>query len=198
MPYGLDGKTAEHVRAAAEHFGQAHNISNVGGWRAKGSVPGSDHPKGLALDFMTRSRSVGDGLAADLIKNASAWNVKYVIWYRQIWHPGRGWKPYSGPSDHTDHVHASFGDKPGPGTKNPPSKPGGINPLDPLGVAGAIKAVGDRLGELGESAAKIGKVADVATRFFLPTNLVRAASGFAGLMFVLIGIWFLSREIRNS
>lgn len=198
MPYGLDNRTKEHVRSAAEYFGQSHNISSVGGWRSKGSVPGSDHPKGLALDFMTRSRSVGDALAADLIKNASAWNVKYVIWYRNIWHPGRGWKPYSGPSDHTDHVHASFGDKPGPGTKEPIKLPGGINPLDPLGVAGAIKGVGDRLGELGQSAAKIGKVADLVTRAFLPTNLVRGAAGFAGLFFVLIGIWFLSREIRNA
>ncbi len=197
MAYQL-GNVAPHVRAAADHFGRAHNISTIGGWRARGSVPGSDHPKGLALDYMTRSKPVGDALARDLIENAQAWNVKYVIWWRQIWHPGRGWKPYSGPSAHTDHVHASFGDKPGKGGGKPLNPSPISSVLDPLGVAGAIKNVGDRLGEIGQSAAKIGTVADLLTRAFLPTNMVRGAAGFAGAIFVLIGIWFLSREIRNS
>ena len=35
----------------------------------------------------------------------------YVIWYRQIWLPGSGWKAYSasgGPAAvHTNHVHLS-------------------------------------------------------------------------------------------
>lgn len=197
MPYPLDNRTAPHVRAAAEHFGPAHDISSVGGWRSKGSVPGSDHPKGLALDFMTRSRATGDALAADVLRNAQAWNVKYVIWFRQIWSPGKGWRPYSGPSSHTDHVHVSFGDKPGPGTKAPKITDR-MDVLDPLGVAGAIKDVGGKIGAIGEQLAGVGKVADLMTRLFLPTSIVRGAAAFAGTLFVLFGIWFLSREIRNS
>lgn len=196
MGYGLNDRTKPHVRQAADFFGGRHNIADVGGWRARGSVPGSDHPKGLALDFMTRSRATGDALAADLIKNADAWNVKYVIWNRRIWQPGEGWSPYSGPSDHTDHVHASFKETPGKGAggSSPPPK----NVLDPLGVAGAIREVGERVGKIGEQVASVGKVADLLARAFLPTTWVRGSAALAGTLFVLIGIWLLSREIRNS
>jgi hypothetical protein len=45
------------------------------------------------------------------VKNASRLGVMYVIWYRQIWMPGQGWRSYSGsggPSaTHTNHVHLS-------------------------------------------------------------------------------------------
>lgn len=198
MPYGLDDRTKEHVRRAADYFGSAHDISSVGGWSARGSVPNSDHPKGLALDFMTRSRSTGDALAADLIRQANAWNVKYVIWWRQIWSPGKGWRPYHGPSSHTDHVHASFGAKPGTGVPDAGSRPPGVNVLDPLGVAGAVREVGAKVGAIGDQFAKVGKVAELMTRAFLPTSLVRGAAAFAGTIFVLIGIWFLSREVRDS
>lgn len=105
--YGLKGVT-RNTAAAADYFGSKYGISNIGGYRSHGSVPGSDHPKGRALDFMTSNRSRGTSLANDVIKNAKKWNVKYVIWYRYIWSPGRGWRKYSGPSDHTDHVHVSF------------------------------------------------------------------------------------------
>lgn len=104
--YGLKGVSPNTARAA-DYFGSRYGISNIGG-RGPGSVPGSDHPKGRALDFMTSNKSKGTNLANDVIKNYRAWNVKYVIWNRYIWHPGRGWTRYSGPSDHTDHVHVSF------------------------------------------------------------------------------------------
>jgi hypothetical protein len=105
--YKLKGITS-NTSAAANYFGSRYGIKNIGGYREHGSVPGSDHPKGRALDFMTSNVSKGNALANDLIKNYKAWNVKYVIWNRYIWQPGRGWKKYSGPSAHTDHVHASF------------------------------------------------------------------------------------------
>lgn len=92
---------------AADYFGSKYGINNIGGV-GPGSVPGSDHPKGRALDFMTRNSKQGDALANDVIQNYKAWNVKYVIWNKYIWSPDRGWRKYSGPSDHTDHVHVSF------------------------------------------------------------------------------------------
>lgn len=197
MSYSL-GSVKPWVAAAADFFGKAHNISSIGGWRAHGSVPNSDHPKGLALDYMTRSKATGDALAADLLRNASAWNIKYIIWYRQIWQPGKGWQPYHGPSPHTDHVHASFKDTPGKATNTLNPMPGGGSLLDPLGVAGAIKGVGEQLHDLAGSAAQIGKVADLITRAFLPSSMLRGAAGFMGTILILIGIWFLSREIRNG
>ncbi len=78
-----------------------------------------EHPKGRACDWsLIRSGFVhaqnkdqilyGNNLAAFLIRNADRLGIYYVIWYKQIWFPATGWKSYSGPSDHTDHVHMSL------------------------------------------------------------------------------------------
>ena len=56
-------------------------------------------------------RTYGNNLAAYFVFNANRLGVLYVIWFRQIWLPGSGWRAYSGsgsPSaDHTNHVHLS-------------------------------------------------------------------------------------------
>ena len=83
-----------------------------------------EHPKGRACDFSANAttfkdaaatgsdKAYGDRLAAYFVKNADRLGVLYVIWYRQIWQPGTGWKSYSasgGPSVvHTNHVHLSM------------------------------------------------------------------------------------------
>lgn len=109
--YGLQ-RVTPNTSKAADYWGSKYGIKTVGGFREHGSVPGSDHPKGRALDFMIndiKNGSVtGTSLANDVIKNYKAWNVSYVIWNRYIWFPGSGWQKYSGPSPHTDHVHVSF------------------------------------------------------------------------------------------
>ena len=85
---------------------------------------GGEHPKGRACDFAAATggfenvsatggdRSYGNAVAAFYIKNASRLGVLYVIWYRQIWMPGTGWRSYSGggspAADHTNHVHLSM------------------------------------------------------------------------------------------
>ena len=86
-------------------------------WRAYGSVPGSDHPKGRAIDVMTWSnRSLGWRIANWAVANAGALGVKYVIFNARIWTRSRGWHAYRHPSDpcncnptlrHDDHVHIS-------------------------------------------------------------------------------------------
>lgn len=107
--YKLGGVKA-HVKAAAEKYGPQFGIKDIGGYRAVGSVSNSDHPKGLALDFMVSAKTDkarGDALANALLADPQ---VTYVIWDKRIHsRDARGWRPYSGgPSDHTDHVHASF------------------------------------------------------------------------------------------
>jgi hypothetical protein len=83
-----------------------------------------EHGKGRACDFSANSatfknvaatgsdKAYGDRLAAYFVKNADRLGIMYVIWYRQIWLPGTGWKAYSptgGPSVvHTNHVHLSM------------------------------------------------------------------------------------------
>jgi septal ring factor EnvC (AmiA/AmiB activator) len=93
------------------------DVYSIGGWRPYGSVPGSDHPRGRALDVMTWSnRSLGWRIASWAAGNAYALDVKYVIFNGRIWTRGRGWHAYRHPSDpcncnptlrHDDHVHIS-------------------------------------------------------------------------------------------
>lgn len=108
--YKLKG-IAKDVASAADYWGSKYGIRTIYGL-GPGSVPGSDHPKGLALDFMINNlkngHNIGTSLANNLISSYRQWNVKYIIWNRYIWQPGRGWRRYHGPSPHTDHVHASF------------------------------------------------------------------------------------------
>jgi hypothetical protein len=82
-----------------------------------------EHPKGRACDFSANAttfkdaaatgsdKAYGDRLAAYFVTNADRLGVMYVIWYRQIWMPGTGWRAYSatgGPAAvHTNHVHLS-------------------------------------------------------------------------------------------
>ncbi|WP_088977194.1 coiled-coil domain-containing protein [Micromonospora coxensis] len=78
-----------------------------------------EHPKGKACDWSLQNsgfapwhnndtRMYGNNLTAFLIRNADRLGIYYVIWNRQIWFPATGWKSYSGPSNHTDHVHMSL------------------------------------------------------------------------------------------
>jgi hypothetical protein len=83
-----------------------------------------EHPQGRACDFAASAngfggaafgsdKEYGDRLASFFVHNADALAVQYVIWYRQIWFPGIGWRAYGSadgtPSgDHTNHVHISI------------------------------------------------------------------------------------------
>ena len=78
-----------------------------------------EHPKGRACDWSLQksgfapwhnrdTREYGNNLMAFLVRNADRLGILYVIWNKQIWFPATGWKSYSGPSDHTDHVHVSM------------------------------------------------------------------------------------------
>jgi hypothetical protein len=78
-----------------------------------------EHPKGRACDWSLQksgfapwhnkdTREYGNNLMAFLVRNADRLGILYVIWNKMIWFPATGWKSYSGPSDHTDHVHVSM------------------------------------------------------------------------------------------
>jgi peptidoglycan hydrolase CwlO-like protein len=106
--------TAKRLYGLVERIFDVHSI---GGWRPYGSVPGSDHPRGRAIDVMTWSnRSLGWRIANWAVANAWALDVKYVIFNGRIWTRSRGWHGYRHPSDpcncnptlrHDDHVHIS-------------------------------------------------------------------------------------------
>lgn len=139
------GAVKAHVRAAAEEIAARFQITTIGGWRATGSVSNSDHPKGLAIDVVTKTK--GTMVAEWTIANAKRLSVTYVIWNRRVYdtRSGKGWTAYSGPSPHTDHVHISF--YPGPGDGSAPvdtaraGESGDAN-------AGCLKALLDMLNPL--------------------------------------------------
>lgn len=101
-------------------------VSVIGGWRPKGSVPNSDHPKGKAIDVMVTTggrdavgpqQELGDDIATFMTGNATTLGVTYVIWDNRIWTRRSGWKTYcriTCPQGsvtptylHQDHVHVS-------------------------------------------------------------------------------------------
>jgi hypothetical protein len=90
---------------------QFQGVQNWGIWgdeNHKKSV--SDHNTGDALDIGITGLDQGNEIAQKLIKEAQDKNIKYIIWNKQIWNPSvsNSWRPYSGKSPHTDHVHVSF------------------------------------------------------------------------------------------
>ncbi|WP_326834538.1 hypothetical protein VSH64_06375 [Amycolatopsis rhabdoformis] len=90
------------------HILTKFKVSSVGG-RA-GRAGASDHPAGLALDFMVDT-TTGNALAAYVLAHQSQFGVTYVIW-RQRYNDGSGWDPMedrgSPTANHFDHVHVSF------------------------------------------------------------------------------------------
>lgn len=86
-------------------------VGTVGGLGGRPNV--SDHPRGLAVDFMTAGGVAGDQLADYALRYKDNLKIKYVIWKQRInygdgggWHgmPNRG----SATANHFDHVHISF------------------------------------------------------------------------------------------
>lgn len=90
------------------HILTKFDVDSVGG-RADRSGS-SDHPSGLALDFMVDT-GTGNALADYVLANQSKFGVKYVIW-RQRYNDGSGWSTMedrgSATANHYDHVHVSF------------------------------------------------------------------------------------------
>ncbi|HOY80508.1 MAG TPA: hypothetical protein PLB92_00075, partial [Rhodoglobus sp.] len=112
---------ALNTQAAADFIRRTWpQITDIGTWRAAGSVAGSDHPKGKALDAMLPGYSspAGKQLGTNVAEwfRTNPWNfgTKYVIYYDRIADGGGGWGPYSHPGGnndtlaHRDHVHISF------------------------------------------------------------------------------------------
>lgn len=83
-------------------------VQTVGG--VGGRAGTSDHPSGLALDFMV-GKATGDQLADYVLKYRKELKVKYVIWRQRI-NFGSGWQAMEDrggtTANHYDHVHVSF------------------------------------------------------------------------------------------
>lgn len=105
---GQLGAVKGFVREAAEFLGCAYDVDTMHG--VAGRAGTSDHPSGLAVDFMI-GRSAGDALADCALQNMDALGIKYIIWEQRINH-GDGWEMMEDrggdTANHFDHVHISF------------------------------------------------------------------------------------------
>lgn len=122
--------TFEATIAAFGAPGKTSSIHSVTCWDPHPQNPRSDHPKGRACDFFPTTAGTfpagielenGWRIAGWLRANASALQVKYLIWQGRYWDPSTrdqdGWGvPYNGggiynPRDatggHFDHIHLS-------------------------------------------------------------------------------------------
>ncbi|GHO92894.1 hypothetical protein KSF_029420 [Reticulibacter mediterranei] len=102
------------------------NTGDYGITRDCGSEDGiSEHKEGRAWDWKVNANNPQDVATVNTLfkwlfatdkyghKNAmiTRLGIMYIIWNKQIWGAYRasdGWRPYSGVSEHTDHVHFSF------------------------------------------------------------------------------------------
>lgn len=138
--------TKPWVNAAGQLLGSMFGIKTIYGWRQSDPFP--DHPSGHALDFMTDIPN-GNALASYAIANANALGIKYIIHNRQVWNPKQGWHSYTSTSNpHTDHVHITFNDNPGPAYTNGSLNTqllgnGGGTGIDPNAVAAGLGNLGD-------------------------------------------------------
>lgn len=114
------GGVRPHVAQAGHYLKNRFGIGTVGGVGQRANA--SDHPKGLALDFMTYN-DVGKGNAlAGFLSSPQNWQhfaVKYIIWRQQIANSPGAWKGManrgSPTANHMDHPHVSFQGGPGSG-----------------------------------------------------------------------------------
>ncbi|HEX5525171.1 MAG TPA: transglycosylase SLT domain-containing protein [Pedococcus sp.] len=124
------GGVQPHVAAAGAEI-EAKFGRLPGGIGGVGSRPNaSDHPFGLALDFMTMTDvALGNRIAGYLQANAQRMAVKYLIW-QQRFNDGGGWSAMADrgnpTANHMDHVHSSFLNFGAPGS--PFSGLGGFDP----------------------------------------------------------------------
>ncbi len=100
--------TKPHVAQVGNHIKAKFGVKNVGG--VAGRANASDHPSGLALDFMVDA-ATGNAIAEYILANQKDFGVSYVIW-RQRYNDGSGWDTMEdrggATANHMDHVHVSF------------------------------------------------------------------------------------------
>ncbi|MCE3553756.1 hypothetical protein LWC33_20150 [Pseudonocardia sp. RS11V-5] len=105
---GSLGAVKPWVSDAVEFLGCRFGEPQTLGGGSRGNA--SDHPSGLAADFMV-GRATGDAIADCALQNMQALGVSCVIWQQRI-NYGSGWRAMedrgSPTADHEDHVHVSF------------------------------------------------------------------------------------------
>lgn len=176
----------------------------------------SHHADDNAVDFMGFNQ---DALAA-LFMGVPSLEVFHFSnatgkWYGKS--KGKDVDPNKHPdlvNEHKNHLHVALGpDQVGPGSildqlrkglaAITPSLGIGAGALSgfiaaPGNVTDALTNVGTGIYSIAQSAVSVGALANTVTRAFLPTNILRGVFFLFGVMAILIGVWFLAREVKES
>lgn len=184
MPYAL-GAVKPHVKTCAETVGPKFGIKVIYGVGVRAGV--SDHPKGLALDFMC-DVATGRKVLAHLRANWDVYGIAYLIHEQTIYESatgaGKKMEDRGGvTANHFDHVHASFdttaaGGTPTDSTDSLVSNAQGDDP----GILDQLKAVWDIV-------TGIGKVIAFVTN---PQNWWRMFLFLLGGALLLVLLWRLA------
>jgi LysM repeat protein len=106
MDHYKTGSAGSIARSCSVGGTSEHKEGRAWDWMLNASDPKHKEVADRFLEWLT---AVGpDGKAG---YNARRTGVMYVIWNKQIWSTYRvqdGWRPYTGASPHTDHIHLSF------------------------------------------------------------------------------------------
>lgn len=181
------GPVKPHVAAAAKEIGDKFNVSTIYGFAQR--TYSSDHPLGLALDFMVYGdRAKGDAIANYAQANAARLGISYIIWYQRIWsveRSGEGWRAMENrggiTANHMDHPHISFDAK--AGATVPIVNPGGgLNIPNPLGAGADLVAMVKGLYDVAQTYARI------ASWVANPQNIVRINLFIAGVILMVIAV----------
>jgi hypothetical protein len=116
-----DGYTKGAVALSRWLVRRYRNTGNIGGYACRQNTANaaqmSLHAEGRALDWMISAGSAANRrIVARFVRRVSARNWKLgralglqeIIWNGRIWTSARhteGWRAYTGPNPHTDHVH---------------------------------------------------------------------------------------------
>jgi hypothetical protein len=66
---------------------------------------------------------------------------------------------------------------------------------DPTGLLGSVTAIGSALDDFGKSFAELPKVFDLMLKLAEPSTWVRVGAAFFGVVFILISVFLLGREV---
>ncbi len=97
-------------------------VTSVGGYSCRQNTASdtiSIHGLGRALDIMIdgttpKGLETGNRIRNFMINNSSALGIQRVIWDSHIWSADQdGWRPYTGPNAHIDHLHVEINEDAG-------------------------------------------------------------------------------------
>ena len=179
------GPVKPWVRDAAEEIASHFNIETMYGVGFRDGP--SDHPLGLAVDFMVYGdRGKGQAIADYARSNASRLSIHYIVWYQHIWNRQRdseGWRlqPNRGSAtqNHMDHVHVSFNNIPGNA---------GMPSIVPASFTNPLNIPGQILGQLEDIRKVVTAWSKIATWLVNPHNYLRMAMFVVGVILTAIAL----------